>query len=103
MFLGRLEALLPDRTLADPKAVRASAEKIGPFRIAEEAVFMPNGTYLLRSDIQEVSWSMAAAHVTGCCAGGVPVPRVVFVTASKKFPILCDSKAVAEQITAALQ
>lgn len=102
MLFGKPEPMVPGQILADPKEDYRSAQKIGPFRVSQQALYLPNGTYLLRSAILEITNDWGCAHVTGCCAGGIPVPRVVITTAEKKIPFLCDKEAIAKRLVEAL-
>lgn len=102
MFFGDYEPMLEGQTIADPKNDYRSAQKYGFFRISDQAFYQPNRCYLPRSVIRSAEVSMGSAHVTGCCAGGVYVPRLVIHTDTKKFPILCDNAKLAESIADAL-
>lgn len=90
--------MLEGHTLADPKSDYRTAEKFGFFRISGQAFYAPDKRYILRSDILSAEASWGAAHVTGCCAGGVPTPRLVIVTPEKKFPFLCDKEAMTQKM-----
>lgn len=103
MLFGKLTPTIDGQTLADPKADYRTAQKIGSFRVSEAALYQPNGTYLLRSSIAGAESGMGKTHVTGCCAGGVPVPRVLITTIDgKKLQLLCDSKAISQRLADAL-
>lgn len=102
MLFFRPYPMIKGHTLSDTKADLASAEKIGPYRVGRQALYGPDGGYLLLADITEAIRGTGSAHVTGCCAGGVPVPRVVAVTAEKKFPLLFDNDKNADRLAEVL-
>lgn len=99
MFFSKFEPLIEGQTLPDPKADYSTAEKVGPYRISQLAFYLPDKRYLLRSSILEAEKGTGYAHVTGCCAGGIPVPRIVISTEKQKFPFLCDHEKDAIRLT----
>lgn len=102
MLLFTPQPIIPGQSLPDVKADYRSAKKIGYFRVSDLAVYPPDGTFLLRSSILDIVRNWGSAHVTGCCAGGVPVPRLVITTESKKIPLLCGNEATADALAAEL-
>jgi len=98
MLFDRYLPAVEGRTLPDPKADHRTAVKYGPLRITDVAVYLPDKRYILLEDITGARADLGCAHVTGCCAGGVPVPRVVIAADKAKFPVLCDK----EETTAAI-
>lgn len=102
LLFSRLFPMIKGHTLPDARADYAQAQKIGFYRLSDHALYCPDGGYLLRRDITQAIRGTGSAHVTGCCAGGVPVPRVVAVTAEKKFPLLFDTEKAAIRLEEAL-
>lgn len=102
MLFFKPYSLLDGQTLADAKQDYASAEKVGPFRLSAKAFYQQDGGYVLREAIQNAVSGWGATHVTGCCAGGIPVPRVVITTAQKKIPVFCEHESTAQKLAALL-
>lgn len=90
--------MIPGQTIDNPKADYRTAEKFGFFRISDTAFYQPNGSYLPRHLIENAVIGWGSAHVTGCCAGGIPVPRLVITAGEKKFQFLCDSEKIAAKM-----
>ena len=103
MLLFKNKPMLPGRTLDHVKEDYQSADKIGPCRVSGAAFYGPDGSYLLLQDITDAVSGMGSAHVTGCCAGSVPVPRVVITAGGKKFPILCSNAESAARLAQKLK
>lgn len=103
MLFDRYTPMIEGRTVADAKTDRRSAVKYGACRLSQEALYLPDGSYLLRSDITDAESRMGAAHVAGCCAGGVPVPRVIVTDVNgRKHQMLLDTQSTAERLVKAL-
>lgn len=102
MLLGKPIPMIQGQTLADYKDDYRTAEKIGHFRVSPKAVYTPDGHFILRSSIVEAVSGWGSAHVTGCCAGGIPTPRILFVTPDQKIPVLCDKEATSLKLAEVL-
>ena len=61
------------------------------YKISANAIYKPDKTYLPVKAVVSVVHDRTAVHVSGCCAGGVPVERLVFSTDGGKYPFIFDN------------
>ncbi|MBQ0000724.1 MAG: hypothetical protein KBT01_04195, partial [Clostridiales bacterium] len=88
MFGRKWRSLEEGTGIADPQQDYRTAKRIGQFKLSENAIYKPDGTYLPLNIIKEITHDRTAVHVSGCCAGGVMVERLIFHTAAGKYPFL---------------
>jgi len=100
MFGKKLNSLVPGVRLEDPKADYKSARFSGQYRLSDRAIYRPDGSYLPFSAVKDTLHDQTTVHVSGCCAGGVPVERIVFITENAKIPLIFDSKKQVEAVLA---
>lgn len=96
LFQKKFVSLTPSVVLEDPSADYKTAKRLGQYRLSSLALYQPSGNYLPIAAITHAEIGTGATHVTGCCAGGVPVPRVLVNTADRKFQFLCDTPKMAQ-------
>ena len=92
MFNKKFTSLEKEITIDNAEADYKAAKRVGQFKVSENAIYKPDGTYLPVSAVTEVTVDKSSVHVSGCCAGGVPVDRMIFDTESARYPFLFDSK-----------
>lgn len=78
--------------IEDPAADNKSAVHVGQYKVSDNAIYMPDGRYLPFAAVTDAVCDKTSVHVSGCCAGCVPVDRIVFATENGKFPFIFDSK-----------
>jgi hypothetical protein len=103
MLFGSWKSLVPEQTLPDPKADYKLARRAGQYKVSAKAIYQPDGTYLPFAAITDLRRDKSSVHVTGCCAGGVFVERIVATTAGGKFPFLFDSVKSAQRVLTLMQ
>lgn len=68
-----------------------NSKRVGQYKISENGIYKPDGTYLCVSAITEITHDKTSVHVSGCCAGGVPVERLIFDTEDGRYPFIFDT------------
>lgn len=84
--------------IPSPEVDVKSAKRVGQYKISEMAIYKPDGTYLPLSEIEELTHDRTSVHVSGCCAGGVPVERIIFDTANGRYPFIFDTVKDVENV-----
>lgn len=67
------------------------AKRVGQYKVSERAIYRPDNTYLPVSAVVKLSHDKTSVHVSGCCAGGVPVERLVFTTDNNIYQYIFDT------------
>jgi len=98
MFGKKLESLETEYILEDVALDIKTAKRIGQYKISSNAIYKPDGTYLPVAAITGVTADKTSVHVSGCCAGGVPVERLIFDTAQGRYPFIFDTKKDVEKV-----
>lgn len=92
MFETRWKSAIEGKEVDDPKADHKTAKRTGRYKFSEQAVYLTDERYIPYETITEVTRDKASVHVSGCCAGGVMVDRLLLtLTNGKKEPLLFDS------------
>lgn len=86
-FLSVIEGFELDNPAEDCK----SAIRIGQYKVSNLAIYKPDGSYLPFEKVTDTVCDKTSVHVSGCCAGGVPVERIIFVTDAGKYPFIFDT------------
>jgi len=92
MFGRKYISMTEGYKLENPAAEYKTATRAGQYKVSEKGIFRADGKYLPFAAVTDVICDKTSVHVSGCCAGGVPVERIVFVTAEGKFPFIFDTK-----------
>lgn len=71
MFGKTYQSMTAGAELADPKAENKTATRVGQYKVSDRAIFKPDGSYLLFSEVTDFVCDKTSVHVSGCCAGGV--------------------------------
>lgn len=74
-----------------------TAKRIGQYKFSSAAIYMADGTYIPLKAVTDVVSDKSSVHVTGCCAGCVPVERLILTASDKKIQLLFDSKKEIEK------
>lgn len=98
MFGKKLNSLVQGVTLEHPEADYKKAKIVGQYRLSDAAIYKADGGYVPFSAVKECIQDQTSVHVTGCCAGGVPVERIIFVTENEKVPLIFDTKKQVEKV-----
>lgn len=67
-------------TIDNPKEDRKGAVRVGKYHLGKQALFLPRfpyDEYIPYAAIKSIEARDGSVHVTGCCAGGVPVKVLV--------------------------
>lgn len=99
MFGKKFYSLVSGAALEDPKADYKLSRFSGQYRLSSRAIYRSDGGYVPFAAVKECVHDRASVHVSGCCAGGVSVERIVFITENEKIPLLFDTK---KQVTTVL-
>lgn len=91
-------SLAAGMVLDDPKADYKESRFLGQYRISSKAIYKNDGSYLPFAAVRECVHDQATVHVSGCCAGGVPVERIVFITETERISMIFDSKRQVETV-----
>lgn len=100
MLFGTWKSMVPGVELPDVKEDYRTARRAGQYKASERALYRADNTYLPYSAITEIRRDKSSVHVTGCCAGGVFVERIVVTTAAGKTAFLFDSVKTADLVAA---
>lgn len=98
MLFGSWKSMIPGLELGDPKGDVKKALRAGQYKVSDQALYQPDGTYLPFAAVTEVVRDKGSVHVTGCCIGVVPVERVVVATAAGRKAFAFDSVRAADQV-----
>lgn len=90
MFRKKLVPLEEGAILENVDSDYKTAKRIGQFKISENAIYKPDNTYLPFSAVTEYTHDKTSVHVSGCCAGGVPVDRLILDTLNGRYPFIFD-------------
>lgn len=91
MFYSKLRSLVEGIEIDDAKADKKSAKRVGQYKISDKALYKADGTYIPFEAVTEYTHDKTSVHVSGCCAGGVPVERLILDTADQRFPLIFDT------------
>ena len=89
--------------LENPKAEYKNASHVGRYKLSDKVWFMPDNSYVCISDVTSFVQDKGSVHVTGCCAGGVMVDRIILSAGSMKFVFLFDTKKEVEKALGLLE
>lgn len=103
MFGKKYVSLVDSITLENPAADYKLSKRVGQYHVSEKALYKPDGAYLPFAAVKEYVQDRTSVHVSGCCAGGVMVDRLLFVTDQGKFPFLFDHQKEVEKVLAVLR
>ena len=92
MFGSKLESLVANVIVEDAVADKKTAKRIGQYKFSNKAIYKADGTYLPLASVTGYTCDKSSVHVTGCCAGGVPVERIIFDTTDGRHQFLFDTK-----------
>ena len=98
MFNKKWTALETGSELEEVNSDYKNAKRIGQFKISSKAIYKPDGTYLPFSIVTDITHDQTSVHVSGCCAGGVMVERLIFDTENGRYPFIFDTKKEAEKV-----
>ena len=98
MFFMKLQSLVPQNVICDAKGDYKSAKRIGQYKVSANAIYRPDGCYVPFEAVKDYVQDKSSVHVTGCCAGGVFVDRIILITDEGKFPFIFDSKKEADKV-----
>lgn len=99
-MFGTWKSLVPGVELPDVKEDYRTAARVGQYKASGRALYRPDNTYLPFSAVTEVRRDKGSVHVTGCCAGGVFVERLVVTTGAGRTAFLFDSVKTADRAAA---
>ena len=102
MFGKKYESLVAGVTIEDYNDDLKNGKRLGQYRLGAKAIYKPDYTYVPLEAVTGSVQDKTAVHVSGCCAGGVPVDRVVLETNDGKFQFIFDKKKDAEILVAAV-
>lgn len=92
------KSMVPGAELPDPGADYRQASRAGQYKVSALTLYQGGGSYLPFSAVTEVLRDKGSVHVTGCCAGGVLVERVVVATPAGKRAFLFDTVRTADRV-----
>lgn len=92
LFNQPMKSLIPEIEISDAKEDRKTAKRVGQYKISFKAIYKADNTYLPLEAIRKVTHDRTSVHVSGCCAGGVWVERLIFDTASGRFPFIFENQ-----------
>lgn len=98
MFGKKFFSLVPAVTLENPKGDYRSARWSGQYKVSARAIYRPDGGYIPFVAVTGCTHDQTGVHVSGCCAGSVPVERIVFLTAEQRIPLIFDTKKQVDKI-----
>ena len=98
MFLMKLQSLVPRQEISNAKEDYKSAKRVGQYKVSTKAIYRPDGGYVPFAAVKDYVLDKSSVHVTGCCAGGGPVERIILITDEGKFPFLFDSQKAVGKI-----
>lgn len=98
MFLMKLQSLVPKQEISDAKEDYKSAKRVGQYKVSTKAIYQPDGGYVPFAAVKDYVLDKSSVHVTGCCAGGVPVERIILITDEGKFPFIFDSQKAVDKV-----
>ena len=90
LFTKKFKSLVENIEVEDQDSDFKSSKHIGQYRVSDKAIYKADGTYLPFSAVTGIVHDKTAVHVSGCCAGGVPVDRLMFTCGDVKFPFIFD-------------
>lgn len=91
MFKKNLTSLVEGVEITDATEDIKQGKTVGKYKVTPNGIYRPDNKYLPKSAITEVIQDKGSVHVTGCCAGGVPVDRLVIKTVADPFIFIFDS------------
>lgn len=97
MFWMKLQSLVPGQEISDAREDYKSAKRVGQYKVSTKAIYQPDGGYVPFAAVKDYVLDKSSVHVTGCCAGGVPVERMILVTDEGKLPFIFDSKKAVDK------
>lgn len=100
MFGKKFNSLAAGFALEDPNADYKTSRWSGQYRVSSQAIYQPGGSYIPFAAVTECVHDQTSVHVSGCCAGGVPVERIVFITENEKIPMIFDNKKQVQTVLA---
>lgn len=100
MFGKKFQSLAAGFALEDPKGDYKTSRRSGQYRVSSQAIYQPGGSYIPFAAVKACIHDQTSVHVSGCCAGGVPVERIVFITENEKIPMIFDTKKQVEAVLA---
>lgn len=83
---------LTDIDIPDVKADYKSAKRVGQYKISQNAIYKPDGEYVPICSVTERRIDKSSVHVSGCCAGGVLVERLVLSVGEDRYQFVFDTK-----------
>lgn len=98
MFDSKLKSLIDGAEIENAKMDKKSAKRIGQYKVSDKAIYKADGTYLPFEKITEYTHDKTSVHVSGCCAGGVPVERLILDTKEQRFPFIFDTLKDVEKV-----
>lgn len=98
MFKKKLIPMEDGTTLENVEADYKTAKRVGQFKVSANAIYKPDGTYLPFAAVTETTHDKTSVHVSGCCAGGVPVDRIILDTEKGRFPFIFDTAKDVQKI-----
>ena len=90
MFKKNLKSLV-EAAIDDIHGDYKEAKRVGQFKVSSKAIYKPDGTYLPFSAVTDYVHDQTSVHVSGCCAGGVWVERIIFDVDDNRFPFIFDT------------
>ena len=97
LFKKNFTTLVEGAPVDDAESDFKEAKTIGKYRFGKKAVYRPDYSYVPYSEITAVVKDKGSVHVTGCCAGGVPIDRLVITAGGKPFVFEMDSPKAQEK------
>lgn len=91
LFQTKLKSVIDTVTIENAKEDKKKAKRIGQYKFTKNAIYKEDGTYLPINAITGYTQDRTSVHVSGCCAGGVWVERIIFDTDSGRFPYIFDT------------
>ena len=98
MLGKKFASLVSGADLENAEGEYKQSKRLGQYRICDKAIFKADGTYVPFATVKECIQDQTSVHVSGCCAGGVPVERIVFVTENESIPLIFDNKKQVETV-----
>ena len=98
MFGRKYVPLEEGSVIEDAAADVKSAKRVGQYKLSKNAIYKADGTYLATSVVTDITHDKTSVHVSGCCAGGVPVERLIFDTEKGRYPFLFDTTKDVEKV-----
>lgn len=93
-FKSMLDGIQLDNATEDYKITK----RIGQYHVSQNAIYKADGYYLPFCAVTDKIVDKTTVHVSGCCAGGVFVDRIIFVTEEKKFPFIFDDEKSVQRV-----